>query len=58
MNGQKLIKATNGDDSTGHYYEMEIPNSENSNQICLTSDWGIDADSVEKVRIFEFDIRR
>lgn len=58
LNGQKLIKATNTDDTTGHYYEMEIPNSENSNQICLTNDWGLDADSIAEGRIFEFVVRR
>lgn len=58
LNGQKLLLSSDVDGTDGYYLEVAIPNSQISNQICLTNDWGIDTDSIAKGRIFEFVVRR
>lgn len=57
LNGQKLLISIDTAGTDGHYQEVGTADSV-SNQIKLTSDWELDADSIAEGRIFEFVVRR
>lgn len=58
LNGQRLICSPDGDKDNGHYLEVEQEESEISNQIQLTEDWGLSQESIDEGRTFEFVVRR
>lgn len=56
LNGQKLLLSSDDAGTNGHYREVGTAGSI-SNQIKLTTDWGIPVESVTEGRIFEFVVK-